>query len=64
VGTCLARVRFRRHWPGDVMFGAALGWSITYLIFCSPRAARLGYWVQDKVEAVIGKGRDAEPEER
>lgn len=48
VGTCLARVRFRRHFPGDVMMGGALGWMVAYLIFSHPASARLGAWGERK----------------
>lgn len=48
VGTCLARIRFRRHYPGDVMMGGAVGWLITYLIFTHPASARLGVWGEKK----------------
>lgn len=56
VGTCLARVRFRRHHPGDVMFGAALGWLIAYALFTQPWMMRFGYWVQGQVERLTGPG--------
>lgn len=61
VGTCFARVRFRRHYPGDVIAGAALGWLFAYVIFCHPLPARLGLWAQKKVEGIIGTGPDPYP---
>lgn len=58
VGTCFARIRFRRHYPGDVIAGAAIGWMFSYLVFCHPTSARIGHWAQRKVESYIGTGRD------
>jgi len=34
-GAAMARVRFRRHYPGDVMVGAAIGVIVSHLIFSS-----------------------------
>jgi membrane-associated phospholipid phosphatase len=33
VGCALARVRFRRHFPEDILFGGALGWVMAHWVF-------------------------------
>jgi membrane-associated phospholipid phosphatase len=52
--TCLARIRFRRHHPGDVIFGAGVGYIIAYLVFSSPWMTRRGIQVAAWVERRLG----------
>jgi membrane-associated phospholipid phosphatase len=44
-GTGLARVAKGRHWPEDVLFGGALGWLVTRIVFSWRWPGRLGLWV-------------------
>ncbi|NQU45220.1 phosphatase PAP2 family protein [bacterium] len=42
IGCGLARVRFRQHFPEDVLFGGALGWLMAQWVFTWGWPARLG----------------------
>lgn len=50
--TCLARIRFRRHHPGDVIFGGAVGYLTAQLVLSSPWALRLSAWASAQIERV------------
>lgn len=58
VGCGLARIRFRMHYPEDVLFGAGLGWVTARFLFAWPR---LALW-SDRLAAFLEnkglKGRD------
>ncbi len=47
-GCALARVRFRRHFPDDILFGGAVGWAIAGWVFSwrwpGALGARLAAW--------------------
>jgi membrane-associated phospholipid phosphatase len=53
--TCVARVRFRRHHPGDVIMGAALGYAVAWLVFSSPWISRLSANTSRVVERLLGE---------
>ncbi len=53
IGTACARIRFKMHYPGDVIFGGALGWITLHVIFSMQWPFRLGIWAEDKVTGVI-----------
>jgi membrane-associated phospholipid phosphatase len=46
---CLARIRFRRHHPGDVIFGAGVGYLVAYVVYAMP------WWTQvvDRGKSVL-----------
>ena len=54
--TACARIVQRMHHPGDVLFGGSLGWLTGCWVFSAPWAASLGYGIQRRVEALIGRG--------
>jgi membrane-associated phospholipid phosphatase len=43
--TAAARVAKNRHWPEDVLFGGALGWTVAKLVFSWCWPGRLGLWL-------------------
>lgn len=48
-GCALSRTRFRRHYPGDIIAGGALGWMTFYVIFSMVWPLRLG----ERVEIIV-----------
>lgn len=53
-GCAIARIRFRRHLPGDVIVGSAIGWFTVYWVFSWAWPFRLG-------EKLLGMGGAPEP---
>ncbi|MBI1291351.1 phosphatase PAP2 family protein [bacterium] len=53
--TCVARVRFRRHHPGDVIAGAVVGYVTAWLIFASPWISRQSAALARGVEKLLGE---------
>ncbi len=49
VGCALARVRFRRHFPEDVIVGSALGWLIARWVFSWHWPLRYAEWIERKL---------------
>jgi membrane-associated phospholipid phosphatase len=49
----LARVRFERHFPEDVMVGGAIGWTVALWVFSWCWPLRLGIWFDRKMEARV-----------
>ena len=43
--TAIARVARGRHWPEDVLFGAALGWLLSKIVLSWIWPGRLGLWL-------------------
>lgn len=53
VGCAVARVRYLRHHPGDILFGAGLGFITAYAVFASYWPVRLGHWANTKLEGIL-----------
>ncbi len=53
VGTIVSRVRFLRHHPGDVLFGAGLGLLTVYWVFAAQWPTQLGHWAATKLEKLL-----------
>ncbi len=49
-GCALARVRFRRHFPSDILMGSALGWVMAQWVFSWGWPVRISDWVFERVE--------------
>jgi len=47
VSCALARVRYDRHFPEDVMFGGALGWITAQWVFSWPWPMRMESWLRN-----------------
>lgn len=45
-GCAAARVAKERHWPEDVIFGAALGWTVAHIVFSWRWPMLLGLWLK------------------
>lgn len=52
VACALARVRFRRHYPGDIIAGGALGWFTLQVVFSWKWPFQLGGKVERLVERI------------
>lgn len=50
IGCGIGRVRFRQHYPTDVLFGAGFGWMVAQLVFACPFAARFTGWLTGKLD--------------
>lgn len=48
--TCMARVRFRRHHPGDVIAGAVVGYVTAWLVLTSPWFTKQGLALSRTIE--------------
>lgn len=46
-GCALARVRFRRHFPEDILFGGGLGWLIAQLVFSWRWATEFSFYLSN-----------------
>ncbi|CAN5395082.1 hypothetical protein BH09SUM1_BH09SUM1_13080 [soil metagenome] len=53
VGTCLARIKEARHYPGDVMFGSGVGFFTACYVFSAPWALRFGIWTAEGGEKLF-----------
>ena len=64
IGCALARVRFERHYPEDVMVGGAIGWLVSVWVFSWCWPMRVGNWFESVfgsyLRARIKKGRSGE----
>jgi len=64
VGCALARVRYRRHFPSDVLFGGALGWAMAQWVFSWQWPAHLAAkWIGPRGEW-LGRGEEDDEEEK
>ncbi len=54
IGTAVSRVRFLRHHPGDILFGAGLGLLTVYWVFAAQWPNRLGHWAATRGERLLG----------
>jgi membrane-associated phospholipid phosphatase len=52
ISCAIARVRFQRHYPEDVMMGGAIGWMISLWVFSWCWPLRLGRWVEMRLDAM------------
>jgi membrane-associated phospholipid phosphatase len=52
IGTGLARVRLRHHYPEDVLCGGALGWIVAQWVFTWRWPLALGDWVVGMISRV------------
>lgn len=48
-GCALARVRFRRHFPSDILMGGALGWTMAWWVFSWQWPGRLADWILERL---------------
>lgn len=55
VGTALYRVRARRHYPGDVLAGAGLGYLTAHILFSMQWTAGLGRAVENRITRLLRK---------
>ncbi len=53
--TALARVRLKRHYPGDILFGGAIGYISFHILFSQQWMFKVGYWVEEKVCKLTGE---------
>lgn len=57
ISCAAARVRFRRHFPEDVMVGGALGWIVSMWVFSWCWPMRLGAWLEVRIKALRRQNR-------
>lgn len=55
IGGSLARVRFERHFPEDILIGGAIGWTVAYWVFSWSWLMTYGRHLTNRIE-LAGRG--------